>query len=58
VANSLDRTGWKVDMIGGCDAPMAAFINNAGKNGNGATTPLTFIEGDVSQAKEKAFVDQ
>jgi branched-chain amino acid transport system substrate-binding protein len=57
VANSLDRVGWKVDMIGGWTLSMAAFINNAGKNGNGATTPLTFIEGDTSGAKQKKFVD-
>jgi len=57
VANSLDRVGWKVDMIGGWTLSMAAFINNAGKNGNGATSPLTFIEGDISGAKQKKFVD-
>ena len=57
VANSLDRVGWKVDMLGGWTLSMAAFINNAGKNGNGATSPLTFIEGDISGAKQKKFVD-
>jgi branched-chain amino acid transport system substrate-binding protein len=56
VANSLDRVGWKVDMIGGWTLSMAAFINNAGKNGNGATTPLTFIEGTPGSPKAVAFV--
>jgi branched-chain amino acid transport system substrate-binding protein len=56
IANSLDRVGWKVDMIGGWTLSMAAFINNAGKNGNGATTPLTFIEGTPGSPKAVAFV--
>ncbi|MGZ6070021.1 MAG: ABC transporter substrate-binding protein [Myxococcaceae bacterium] len=58
VANSLDRVGWKVDMIGGWTLSMAAFINNAGKNGNGATTPLTFIEGTPGSPKAVAFVNE
>ena len=37
---------------------MAAFINNAGKNGNGATTPLTFIEGTPGTPKAVAFVNE
>jgi len=58
IANSLDRVGWKVDIIGGWTLSMAAFINNAGKNGNGATSPLTFIEGDPGSAKATAFVGE
>ncbi|MGZ6131214.1 MAG: ABC transporter substrate-binding protein [Myxococcaceae bacterium] len=58
IANSLDRVGWKVDMIGGWTLSMAAFINNAGKNGNGATTPLTFIEGTPGSPKAVAFVNE
>jgi branched-chain amino acid transport system substrate-binding protein len=56
IANSLDRVGWKVDMIGGWTLSMAAFINNAGKNGNGATSPLTFIEGTPGSPKAVTFV--
>ena len=55
IANSLDRVGWKVDMIGGWTLSMAAFINNAGKNGNGATTPLTFIEGHPGQPQGRGL---
>lgn len=58
IANSLDRVGWKVDIIGGWTLSMAAFINNAGKNGNGATTPLTFIEGTPGSPKAVAFVNE
>jgi branched-chain amino acid transport system substrate-binding protein len=57
LANSLDRIGWKVDMLGGWTISMEAFIKNAGKNGNGATSPLTFIEGDLSNARQKTFVE-
>jgi branched-chain amino acid transport system substrate-binding protein len=57
LANSLDRIGWKVDMLGGWTISMEAFIKNAGKNGNGAAAPLTFIEGDLSNPRQKAFVE-
>ncbi len=57
LANSLDRIGWKVDMLGGWTISMEAFIKNAGKNGNGASAPLTFIEGDLSNPRQKAFVE-
>ena len=57
LANSLDRIGWKVDMLGGWTISMEAFIKNAGKNGNGATSPLTFIEGDLRNPRQKTFVD-
>jgi branched-chain amino acid transport system substrate-binding protein len=57
LANSLDRIGWKVDMLGGWTISMEAFIKNAGKNGNGATSPLTFIEGDLSDPRQKTFVE-
>src|SRR5271169_4892561 len=57
LANSLDRIGWKVDMLGGWTISMEAFIKNAGKNGNGAAAPLTFIEGDLSNPRQKTFVE-
>jgi branched-chain amino acid transport system substrate-binding protein len=57
LANSLDRIGWKVDMLGGWTISMEAFIKNAGKNGNGAAAPLTFIEGDLSNPRQKVFVE-
>lgn len=57
LANSLDRIGWKVDMLGGWTLSMESFIKNAGKNGNGATAPLTFIEGDESNPRQRTFVE-
>jgi len=57
LANSLERIGWKVDMLGGWTISMEAFIKNAGKNGNEAAAPLTFIEGDLSNPRQKAFVE-
>jgi branched-chain amino acid transport system substrate-binding protein len=56
VANSLDRIGWKPDLIGGWTLSMQAFMKNAGKNGNGAVAPVTFIEGDLTNAKQQKFV--
>ena len=57
LANSHDRIGWRVDMLGGWTISMEAFIKNAGKNGNGASAPLTFIEGDLSNPQQKRFVE-
>ena len=57
LANSLERIGWKVDLLGGWTISMEGFIKNAGKNGNGAAAPLTFIEGDLSNPRQKAFVE-
>lgn len=57
IATSRQRIGWTPDMIGGWTLSMAAFINNAGKNGNGATAPLTFIEGDLTNPRQKKFVE-
>jgi branched-chain amino acid transport system substrate-binding protein len=57
LANSLERIDWKVDLLGGWTLSMEGFIKNAGKNGNGASAPLTFIEGDLSNPRQRAFVE-
>ncbi|HVP66270.1 MAG TPA: ABC transporter substrate-binding protein [Anaeromyxobacteraceae bacterium] len=57
VANSMERIGWRVPMIGSWTLSMSAFINNAGKNGNGATMPQTFIEAGASTPKQLAFLE-
>jgi branched-chain amino acid transport system substrate-binding protein len=57
IANSQNRLGWTVPMIGAWTLSMAAFINNAGKNGDGATMPQTFIESAASTPKQKAFLE-
>ncbi len=56
-ANSMERIGWTVDVIGSWTLSMAAFIQNAGKNGDGATMPQTFIEAGASTPKQKAFLE-
>jgi branched-chain amino acid transport system substrate-binding protein len=57
VANSSNKLGWRVPMIGAWTLSMAAFINNAGKNGDGAAMPQTFIESAASTPKQLAFLD-
>lgn len=57
IANSLERIGWRVDMLGGWTLSMESFIKNAGKNGNGATAPLTFIEKGLTNPRQTSFVD-
>ncbi len=55
IANGMEKLEWKVPMIGSWTLSMANFIDNAGKNGNGARMPQTFIqEGDTP--KRKAFI--
>lgn len=56
VANGMDKLGWKVPMIGSWTLSMANFIDNAGKNGEGALMPQTFIQ-DPDTPKRKAFID-
>jgi branched-chain amino acid transport system substrate-binding protein len=57
VANSLSRIGWKPDLIGAWTLSMSAFISNAGKNGEGATMPQTFIEAGTHSPKQRKFID-
>ncbi|MDB5793788.1 MAG: amino acid transporter substrate-binding protein [Noviherbaspirillum sp.] len=56
IANGMEKLGWKVPMIGSWSLSMANFIDNAGKNGEGAMMPQTFLQaGDT--AKRKSFID-
>lgn len=57
VANSMEKLGYKVPMIGGWTLGMSNFIDNAGPNGNGTLMPQTFIQNGASSAKSKAFVE-
>lgn len=56
IANGMEKLNWKVPMIGSWTLAMGNFIDNAGKNGNGALMPQTFIE-DPSTPKRKAFIE-
>ncbi|MHB1238807.1 MAG: ABC transporter substrate-binding protein [Gallionella sp.] len=44
IANGMEKLGWRVPMIGSWTLSMGNFIDNAGKNGNGAQMPQTFIQ--------------
>lgn len=55
IANGMAKLGWKKPMIGSWTLSMANFIDTAGKNGDGATMPQTFIQ-DGSTDKRKAFI--
>ena len=55
IANGMAKLGWKKPMIGSWTLSMANFIDTAGKNGNGATMPQTFIQ-DASTPKRKEFI--
>ena len=39
IANGMEKLDWKVPMIGSWTLSMANFIDNAGKNGDGARMP-------------------
>lgn len=56
VANNLEKIAWKVPIVGGWTLSMSNFINNAGKNGNGAIMPQTFIENGMKSSKGSKFI--
>ncbi len=56
IANGMEKLGWKVPMMGSWTLSMANFIDNAGKNGEGARMPQTFIQ-EPNTPKRKAFID-
>jgi len=57
IANGMAKLGWKKPIIGSWTLSMASFIDTAGKNGNGATMPETFIQQPATTPKRKAFVE-
>jgi branched-chain amino acid transport system substrate-binding protein len=56
IANGMEKLNWKVPMIGSWTLSMGNFLDNAGKNGDGATMPQTFIQ-DGNTPKRKAFIE-
>ncbi len=56
VANDMAKIGFKVPLIGGWTLSMSNFIDNAGKNGDGAMMPQTFIEESVTKVSN-AFIE-
>lgn len=56
IANGMEKLNWKVPMIGSWTLSMGNFIDNAGKNGDGAMMPQTFIQ-EGNTPKRKAFIE-
>jgi branched-chain amino acid transport system substrate-binding protein len=55
VANGRAKVGITAPLIGGWTLSMSNFIDNAGKNGDGALMPQTFIEDPITP-KAKSFI--
>jgi branched-chain amino acid transport system substrate-binding protein len=56
IANGMEKLNWHVPIIGSWPLSMGNFIDNAGKNGDGARMPQTFIQ-DGNTPKRKAFIE-
>ena len=56
IANGMQKLNWQVPIIGSWPLSMGNFIDNSGKNGNGARMPQTFIQ-DGTTPKRKAFIE-
>jgi branched-chain amino acid transport system substrate-binding protein len=57
IANGMAKLGWKKPIIGSWTLSMASFIDTAGKNGDGATMPQTYIQSPSTTPKRKSFQD-
>lgn len=55
IANGMEKLNWKVPMIGSWTLSMGNFIDNAGKNGDGARMVQTFIQ-DGNTPKRASFI--
>jgi branched-chain amino acid transport system substrate-binding protein len=56
IANGMEKLNWKVPMIGSWPLSMGNFVDNAGKNGDGARMPQTFIQAP-NTPKRRAFIE-
>lgn len=56
IANGMIKLDWKVPMMGSWTLSMGNFIDNAGKNADGATMPQTFIQ-EPNTPKRKSFIE-
>ena len=55
IANGMAKLGWKVPIVGSWTLSMSSFIDTAGKNGDGAVMPQTFIQ-VANTPKRTAFI--
>lgn len=56
IANGMEKLNWRVPLVGSWTLSMGNFIDNAGKNGDGARMPQTFIQ-DGNTPQRKAFIE-
>ncbi len=56
VSNGMAKLGLKIQLIGGWALSMSSYIDNAGKNSDGALMPQTFIEEPITP-KVKSFIE-
>jgi branched-chain amino acid transport system substrate-binding protein len=56
VSNGMAKMEMKMPLMGGWTLSMSNFIDNAGKNGNGALMPQTFIEEAITP-RAKSFIE-
>ena len=56
IANGMEKLNWHVPIIGSWPLSMGNFIDNAGKNGDGARMPQTFIQ-EGTTPKRKSFIE-
>lgn len=56
IANGMEKLNWHVPIIGSWPLSMGNFIDNSGKNGNGARMPQTFIQ-DSATPRRRAFIE-
>ncbi len=56
IANAMARLGWSAPLIGSWALAMPNFIENAGRDAEGARMPQTFIP-DRLTPKRRAFLD-
>jgi branched-chain amino acid transport system substrate-binding protein len=52
----MEKLNWRVPIVGSWPLSMGNFVDNAGKNGDGARMPQTFIQ-DGNTPKRKAFIE-
>lgn len=57
VANSMAKIGYHARLIGGWPLSMSSFVDNAGKNGNGALMPQSWIEEGITPRARKFIAD-
>jgi branched-chain amino acid transport system substrate-binding protein len=56
IANSMEKLGWKVPLIGSWTLSSSTFIDLAGANGEGAAMPQTFIQAPLTPTSA-AFIE-